>query len=142
MSDRVACMWFMNGEGRCFLNGCGCADPFSENGCRIQHDEVFHREGEFVNNFKAGKVLGAMKKADVFREEGIKRGDLVADWFIPYNELEKTMCPAKEIKHGLEEIDRKFDEAPGWHKPDETCVYQNVEMCGTTGVYIMKVERG
>lgn len=63
---------------------------------------------------------------------------LVADWFIPYSNMDEVACsPSDVIDHGIEMVKEKFDRA-GYHYR-HLRIYHNVEMVGQLGIYIIGI---
>ena len=133
------CLFFDQGFSSCSLNGCRCDCPFSNAGCEIQCESIFKEkpEGVKANRYKAdGNRTKPLTKADVFKRVGIQKGMLVADWFIPYSDMDEIVCsPSDVIDHGIDMVKEKFDSA-GYHCR-HLRMYHNVEMAGQLGIYII-----
>ena len=134
------CDWFENGTSTCFLNGSRCDCPFSKRGCEIQCVKIFKEEpkGEGASRYKIDANLGdgtILTKADVFRRLKIKKGEIVADWFIPYRELENATDPTIMINYGKDMVRKKFDESA--YQMRFIRVYHNYILEGLLGVYII-----
>ena len=139
-NDGEICDWFENGTCSCFLNGSRCDCPFSNRGCQIQCEKIFKEkpEGEIANRYSSDKHINKKKiltKQDVFKRLEIKKGEAVGDWFIPYSKLEMLIDPSEEIKFGVDQVRRKFDESEFYLK--HMRIYHNVEIFGQVGVYII-----
>lgn len=138
------CVFFNNGFGCCCKNGSRCDNPFSNEGCKIQCERIFKKE------FKEGGPLqykpleenNTMTKDEVWKRIGIKKGDLVADYFMPYIEFETNgvepsilidfvwdMVERKILNEGLPRIAAQFR------------LFQNVEMFDQAGMYVIGVVR-
>lgn len=135
------CKWFLNGEGICFLNGSWCVNPFSEEGCKIQNDEIFHDsiEPRFEND---NKPFNTLKKVDIFRKLDAN-GRLVADYFIPYDDIDKmNVTPSLVIKHAIEIVREKYQKGDFTAKDDdaECYIFHNVELIdGVIGIYVIMI---
>lgn len=139
--DGNPCTWFLNGKGTCYLNGSLCANPFSEEGCKIQDDEIFHNPTE--SRFEEGRIpLRILKKTDVLKNLDVK-GRLVADYFIPYSEIDAmNVTPSLIIQNAIDVVRDK-------HKKGDACcqaydaelyIFQNVELIdGVIGIYFIEV---
>ena len=139
--DGNPCVWFLNGEGTCQLNGSLCANPFSEDGCKIQDDEIFHNPAE--PRFKEGRMpLRVLKTADVFKKLDVK-GRLVADYFIPYSDIDAmNVTPSLIIKNAIDVVRDKYKKSDFCDQAydAELHIFQNVELIdGVTGIYVIKV---
>ena len=139
-NDGEICDWFENGTCSCFLNGSRCDCPFSNRGCQIQCEKIFKEkpEGEKANRYKTETHINENKiltKRGVFKELRIKKGDAIADWFIPYSKLEMLTDPSEKITFGVDQVHRKFDESEFYL--EDLLIYHNVEIFGQVGVYII-----
>lgn len=96
-------------------------------------------EGVKANRYKAtGMEIEPLTKADVFKRVGIKKGMLVADWFIPYSDMnEIARSPSDVIDDGIEMVKEKFDSADYPYR--HLRMYHNVEMAGQLGIYIIGI---
>ena len=135
------CLFFDQGFSSCSLNGGRCDCPFSNTGCEIQCENIFKEkpEGVKANRYKAdGNRTKPLTKTDVFKRVGIQKGMLVADWFIPYGDMDEIACsPSGMIDHGIDMVKEKFDSAGYHYKHLRT--YYNVEMAGQLGIYIIGI---
>lgn len=134
------CLFFDQGFSSCSLNGCRCDYPFSKIGCEIQCESIFKEKPEVVkaNRYKAiGSDIEPLTKVDVFKRIGIKKGMIIADWFIPYSLIEVVGAPSVAIDNGIEMVKEKFDRAE-YHYRDLR-IYHNVEMVGQLGIYIIGI---
>ena len=139
--DGNPCTWFLNGEGTCSLNGSLCANPFSEEGCKIQDDEIFHNPTE--PRFKEGRIpLRILTKKDVFKKLNVK-GRLVADYFIPYSEIDMmNVSPSLIIKNAIDVVRDKYKKGDFCDQAydAELYIFQNVELFrNIIGIYVIKV---
>lgn len=139
--DGNPCVWFLNGEGTCQLNGSLCASPFSEEGCKIQDAEIFHKPTE--PRFKEDRnPLPVLKKIDVFKKLDVK-GRLVADYFIPYSTIDTMrVTPSLIIKNAIDVVRDKYKKGDLSDQSYDAAVYifQNVELLdGVTGIYVIEV---
>ena len=139
-NDGKLCDWYEIGMSSCFLNGSRCDCPFSNRGCQIQCEKVFKAkpEGAKANRYSSEKHLNKQKiltKPDVFKRLEIKKGEAIADWFIPYSKLEMLSDPSDEITSGVDQVKRKFDESK--FSLQHLRIYHNVEIFGQVGVYII-----
>lgn len=137
--DGNPCTWFLNGEGTCQLNGSLCANPFSEEGCKIQDDEIFHSQTE--PRFKEDKnPLRILTKKDVFEKLDVK-GRLVADYFIPYSDIDMmNVTPSLIIKNAINVVRDKYKKGDfcGQAYDATLYIYQNVEFSdGVIGIYVI-----
>lgn len=79
-----------------------------------------------------------LTKADVFKRVGIKKGMLVADWFIPYSDMDEIACsPSDVVDHGIDMVKEKFDSSDYPYR--HLRMYHNVEMAGQLGIYIIGI---
>lgn len=134
------CLFLDQGFSSCSLNGCRCDYPFSNAGCKIQCESIFKEkpEGVKANRYKAiGGDTKPLTKADVFKRVGIRKGMLVADWFIPYSLMEAVGAPSVAIDNGIDMVKEKFDNA-GYHYR-HLRIYHNVEIVGLLGIYIIGI---
>ena len=139
-NDGQICDWFENGTSSCFLNGSKCCCPFSKRGCEIQCVKIFkcEPEGEIANRYTSEKKIGSNKPlttAKVFKRLGIKNGDAVGDWFIPYSRLDMVIDPSEEISYGIDKVKEKFEKSE--FTLQYLRMYHNVEILGQIGVYII-----
>ena len=116
-------------------------NPFSEDGCKIQDDEIFHNP--IAPRFKEGSIpLRVLTKGDVSRELEVK-GRLVADYFIPYNDIDSmNVSPSLIIKHAIDDVREKYKKGDFYDQAydAELHIFQNVELIdGVTGIYVIKV---
>lgn len=137
--DGNPCTWFLNGEGTCQLNGSLCASPFSEEGCKIQDDEIFHRQTE--PRFKADKnPLCILTKKDVFKKLDAK-GRSIADYFIPYSDIDAMkVASSLIIKNAIDVVRDKYKKSDFYDQAYDTAIYifQNYELFdGITGIYVI-----
>ena len=135
------CTWFLNGEGTCQLNGSLCANPFSEDGCKIQDAEIFHKLTE--PRFKEGKnPLPILTQKDVFKKLDVK-GRLVADYFVSYSDIDAmTVTPSMIIKNAIAVVRDKYNKGDFCDQSYDAALYifQNVELLdGVTGIYVIMV---
>lgn len=78
------------------------------------------------------------KKHEVWKEIGIKKGDVIADWIIPYDQPFPDLEVA--IHYAKLAVDKKFKDAG--IVPDCIDVFQNVEVTkGVCGVYVIGVHK-
>ena len=134
------CLFLDQGFSSCSLNGCRCDCPFSKAGCEIQCERIFKEkpEGEIANRYKAtSSDTKPLTKTDVFKMVGIRKGMLIADWFIPYSLIEVVGAPSVAIDNGIDMVKEKFDRAE-YHYRDLR-IYHNVEMVGQLGIYIIGI---
>lgn len=139
--DDNPCTWFLNGDGTCQLNGGLCANPFSEEGCKIQDAEIFHNQTE--PRFKEDKYpLPILTKKDVFKILDVK-GGLVADYFVSYSDIDAmTVTPSMIIKNAIAVVRDKYKKGDFCDQAydAEVHIFQNVELIdGVTGIYVIKV---
>lgn len=139
-SDHV-CKWFCNGEGICGLNGSFCMNPFCEEGCRIQNEEIFHVR-DVVSQFeKDDEPLKILTTGDIHHELKTK-GRLVSDYLIPYSAIdEMNVSPSLFIKEAIRRVREKYDEADFYDRDYYATkyIYQNVEFSnGELGIYVIK----
>jgi len=136
------CKWYLVLEGRCFLNGSGCHCPFNSEGCDVQSRDIFHKEPTDLNRrYEPNKTNETASKWDIRKALSIKKGDYIAEWITPYDELRAmnidistASCDAKE------QVCRKFEEAG--IEMDFVAVFHNVEiMKGRYGIYAISVNR-
>lgn len=135
------CTWFLNGEGTCQLNGSLCANPFSDEGCKIQDDEIFHSKA--APRFKEDKnPLRILTKKDVFKKLDVK-GRLVADYFIPYSDIDMmNVTPSFIIKNAIDVVRDKYKKGDVCDQAYDAALYifQNVELFdGVIGIYVIMV---
>ena len=79
-----------------------------------------------------------LTKVDVFKRIGIKKGMIVADWFIPYYQLDEMgVHPSDQIEHGIEMVEKKFEESE--YYMEHMRIYHNVEIVGQVGIYIFGI---
>ena len=83
-------------------------------------------------NLGDGTIL---TKTYVFKRLKIKKGEFVADWFIPYRELENATDPSMMIDFGKEMVKKKFDESE--YEMRFIRIYHNFELASSIGVYII-----
>lgn len=141
-NDGKICDWFENGTSACFLNGSRCDCPFNKRGCEIQCIKIFKEEpkGEIASRYKTDANLGdgeILTKTDVFRRLKIKKGEIVADWFIQYSELENATDPSMMIDFGKEMVKKKFNESE--YEMSFIRVYHNYKLASLLGVYIIGI---
>lgn len=135
------CLFFDQGFSSCSLNGSRCDCPFSKTGCEIQCESIFKEkpEGVKADRYKAiGNDTEPLTKADVYKRIGVKKGMIVADWFIPYSLIKIAVAPSAVIDHGIDMVKEKFDNA-GYHCRHMR-MYHNVEIVGQLGIYIIGVD--
>ena len=137
--DGNPCTWFLNGEGVCFLNGSYCMNPFSEEGCKIQDDEIFH-EPTSLRFKESDKPLGVITKGEIFSKLNVK-GRVVADYFIPYAEIEEmNVNPYVAIKYAIKTVREKYNKCNLLLQAlDAKCyIFHNMELVdGVIGIYII-----
>lgn len=134
------CLFFDQGFSSCSLNGNRCDCPFSNTGCEIQCERIFKEkpEGEIANRYKAAaSETKPLTKTDVFKMVRIKKGMIIADWFIPYSLMEVVSTPSVAIDHGIDMVKEKFDSA-GYDYRD-LLIFHNVEIVGQLGIYIIGI---
>jgi len=142
-SDGKLCDWLEQGFSSCSLNGSICCCPFSKKGCEIQCEQIFKEkpEGDAANRYKSDSKINADKtftKTDIFKRVGIKKGMIVADWFIPYSKLDEMIVePSDEIEYGIEMVKKKFGESE--YLMNQLRIYHNVEIVGQAGIYIIGI---
>ena len=79
-----------------------------------------------------------LTKSDVFKRLGIKKGMIVADWFIPYYQIDElAIDPSDEIDFGIEMVKKKFDESG--YEITHMRIYHNFEQLKQVGIYILGV---
>ena len=140
-NDGKICDWFEQGISSCFLNGSRCDCPFSKRGCEIQCERIFKKEpeGEGANRYKSDKELNPNKpltRSDVFKRLKIKEGEHIAEWFIPYSQIDAMMvAPSDQIKYGVEMVQKKFDDSEFYLR--FLRIYHNVKIGNQVGIYII-----
>lgn len=140
-NDGKICDWFEQGISSCFLNGSRCDCPFSKRGCEIQCERIFKMkpEGEGANRYKSDKELNPNKpltKSDVFKRLKIMEGECIAEWFIPYSQIDAMMvAPSDQIKYGVEMVQKKFDDSEFYL--EFLRIYHNVKIGNQVGIYII-----
>ena len=140
--SKKICKWFLNGAGRCSLNGSRCDYPFSKTGCEIQCARIFKEkpEGEKADRYVPdNNPIEKLTKAGIFKELGlINSGNVVGDWFIPYENLFSFLDISMAISRGIEMVQEKFDEAECQLQTIK--IYHNVEFAdGMIGIYIFGI---
>lgn len=142
-NDGYICLFFDQGLDSCSCNGSQCDCPFSKKGCEIQCERIFKEkpEGMKADRYIPNRSIDSNKtltKADVFKRVGMKRGMIVADWFIPYYQLdEMRVHSSDQIKYGIEMVKKKFEETK--YYMEHMRIYHNVEIVGQVGIYILGV---
>lgn len=140
-NDGVLCLFLDQGFGSCSLNGSRCDCPFSKTGCEIQCERIFKEklEGEIANRYKAtASDTKPLTKADVFKRVDMRKGMIIADWFIPYSHMDEVaVAPSDVIDHGIDMVKGKFEMA-GYHFR-HLQIYHNVEMAGQLGIYVIGI---
>lgn len=140
-NDGKVCDWFENhGFSSCFLNGSLCCCPFSKKGCEIQCVVVFKDkpEGKKANRYSSEERIGDNKKLTkdkIFKRLEIKKGEAVADYFIPYSKLDICEAPSEEIRYGIDQVKDKFKKSE--YRLQYLRMYHNVEIMGQLGFYII-----
>ena len=141
-NDGKICDWFENyGFSSCFYNGSRCDCPFSKRGCEIQCERIFKEkpEGEGANRYKSDSGLGENKpltKSAVFKRLEIKEDEHIAEWFIPYSQIDDMMvAPSDQIKYGVEMVQKKFDDSEFYLR--FLRIYHNVKIGNQVGIYII-----
>lgn len=139
MDDRTAgiCTNFLNGEGRCFLKGSFCDHPFDSefNTCR-KHGSLDHYRAEphYDSDYEY------MAPVEIRRAYGIDVGDIIADYFVPYSEIEKFKDPSMPIRQAREIVHDKLDQKGYRIAYGDMIVYRNCKIkLGNeeeTGVYV------
>ena len=135
------CLFLEQGFSSCFLNGSRCDCPFSKKGCEIQCEEIFKEKPEGVKADRYKPYISDDKpltKADVYKRVGILKGDVIADWFIPYSHMDEVpLAPSDVIDHGIDMVKEKLDSAG--YRYRHLRMYYNVEMDGQLGIYIIGI---
>ena len=136
------CKWYLTLEGRCFLNGSGCYSPFSCEGCDIQCRDIFYRNPPKEHkNYEQNETDEKTTKSELWKVIGIKKNDLVAEWIIPYDEMETmNLDPSIMVHEAMEQVKKKFSEA----ETEMTFIraFHNVEILkGVYGVYVIGVSK-
>ena len=143
MNDRKPCKWYLELEGVCFLNGSSCLNPFGIEGCEIQRDEIFKGDPNTINDthrYVPSESDKKLKKADVWKALRIKKGDVIADWIIPYDEPIPFQSIRTAIDYARLAVEKKFKDAEKVN--DFVRVFHNVEvMPETYGTYVIGVWR-
>lgn len=138
------CTFYQNGFGSCFCNGSRCDSPFSEEGCRIQCKEIFKEDYDSLKGrrYKPRGKQELLTKTDIYKRIGIKKGDLVADYFIPYSEMEILIDQHSAIQSGFDIVKQKFanyynnGRCPQVHYR----IYQNMKLTDNVlGIYIIGI---
>ena len=138
------CTYFNNGYGICTANGSRCDSPFSCEGCKIQCERIFKKEfkkGETLE-YKPTKDKIIISKSEAWKRIGIKKDDLIADYFIPYFDFDRfAVSPSVIIDDAYKTIDEKIKRAGFTTNNVQYRLYQNVGMLGQIGVYVIGVIR-
>ena len=140
-NNGAICVFFDQGFSSCSLNGSRCDCPFSKKGCEIQCEKIFHEkpEGEIANRYKANIIREdniPLTKAEIFKRLNIKKGMMIADCFIPYNESDKVIAGLSvQIDYGIELIKEKLNNV-GCNLT-HLRIYHNVKIIGEVGIYII-----
>lgn len=150
--DKI-CLWFTDGEGTCFKNGSRCDYPFSDEGCKIQCEEL-NKLSKYPSKFKESafhrykpydKDVPVRTITDIYKYLKIKKGDLIADYRIPFYLLHAFPYPSAAIDNAWEQIERKLKDAglrQAQYTTDGDWIFYNVElMDGVTGIYLISVRR-
>ena len=137
--DGNLCKYYLNLEGCCFLNSSECCNPFSVEGCKIQCQNIFHENTEY-KHYESGEDKKITRK-EIWKALGIRSGDIVGEWIIPYGDIEPMIVSTDVIIYEAKEnVKNKFVEA------DKTMsyikVFHNVELfAGECGIYVLGVGR-
>ena len=138
------CVLFNNGFGCCCTNGSRCDNPFSLEGCKTQCEQIFKKEFKEGGSlqYKPSEGNNTITKNEVWKRIGVKQGDLIADWFIPYFEFDEIqVSPSTFIDYAYDILERKILDAGLSRIATQFRLYQNVEILNQTGVYIIGVVR-
>lgn len=133
------CSWFEDGRGSCFLNGSRCDCPFSNEGCNIQKRRIFKDlTDDAHNDYKPGREYQneLTTRGQVWENIGIKKGDFIGDWFIPYEHMDLAEDPSLMIDEAWDGITKKFADA-GYPNNFIHRIFYNVKMLGTVGIYLI-----
>lgn len=140
--DGNICANFLILEGCCFLNGAECCNPFSVEGCDIQCHDIFYRNPPSEHkNYEQSKSDEKTTKSELWKALWIKKGDMVGEYIIPYDEIEMMNVDPNVIIHeAKEQVKNKFFEA------DKIMtfirVFHNVEILKDVyGVYVIGVSK-
>ena len=136
------CKWYLVLEGRCFLNGSGCYCPFRSEGCDIQSRDIFHEEPtDLTRRYEPNKTNETASKHEIQKALGIEKGDYIAEWITPYDELyAMNIDMYTALREAKEQVRRKFEEAE--IKMDFVFAFHNVEIInGVYGIYAIGVNR-
>ena len=136
--DGNVCKWYLELEGRCFLNGSGCMNPFSMEGCEILCRDSHKTPIESFRHYEPYEKNMMLKKHEIKKLLELKKGDFIADWIIPYKELQDNdLDPSIAIKEAIKEVEKKF--ADYWFKQAVVINwFHNVEiMDGEYGIYVI-----
>lgn len=135
------CKYYENGQGSCFRNGSRCDNPFCEEGCKIQSVRIFKEKYGDLNFYEpTDGESETYTKVEAQKYVGIKKGMMIADWFMPYEEVSDD-CPSDAIDFCYSQVRNKF-EKEGYIRPWMTML-QNVEMFGMKGMYFIGIlQRG
>ena len=140
-ADSKPCTWFINGESICVLNGAWCMCPFSELGCKIQGDEIFHYS-TYINFKEDKEQLPVTKESEFLRKVGAE-GRIVADYFIPYSKIDTmNVTPFSIIKNAIDIVREKYNKGDCYTRWHDAVVYiiQNAEsILGERGIYVIKL---
>lgn len=138
------CLWLDQGIGACGLNGGTCGCPFSKKGCEIQCKEIFKEEPTDLNSNRytpnnskySNRIL---TKAGIFKRIGLRKGMAIAEWFIPYYEIDMTaVSPLVYIKDGIDRVKEKLKKSN--YNVNRIRIYHNVEIAEVIGIYILGVD--
>ena len=92
--------------------------------------------------YKPLEENNTMTKDEVWKRIGIKKGDLIADWFMPYIEFETNgVEPSILIDFVWDMVERKILNKGLPRIAAQFRLFQNVEMFNQAGMYVIGVVR-
>ena len=118
MNNKCLCKNYDEWRGICTLSRPYCCDPFSEESCLAFQKMVashydYGKPEDEKSSYEPSEQTGFKPKTreEVFKHLGIRKGMVIAEWFIPDSKIEMSNADLDSIfQYGRDMVAKKFKE--------------------------------